>query len=272
MIKTIRMAMLLGISMIAVVWLTGCATPLHRAVESGNLAEAERLIKEGADVNAYSDDLPPLYYAVLSGKKEMVELLIANGADVNAKYNNGHAPLHEAAFGGQREVAELLISKGADVNAKSENGYTPLYYAERYGKHEVASYLRDIMSGKVRVAIPAPAEDPKEAAVFEAEAKKYRALVVKPELPEEARRFNVQAVAAFKDKQFKEAAESYANALKAAPWWPEGHFNRALILGELNRFAEAIREMKRYLQVVPDAPNARAAQDKIYEWERFTSK
>ena len=60
--------------------------------------------------------------------------------------------------------------------------------------------------------------------------------------------------------------------MKIAPWWPEGYFNRALILGELNRFAEAMREMKRYLQLAPDAPNARAAQDKIYEWERFTSK
>jgi hypothetical protein len=25
--------------------------------------------------------------------------------------------------------------------------------------------------------------------------------------------------------------------------------------------------MRRYLLLVPDAPNARAAQDKIYEWE-----
>jgi hypothetical protein len=26
--------------------------------------------------------------------------------------------------------------------------------------------------------------------------------------------------------------------------------------------------MKRYLALVPDAPDARAAQDKIYDWER----
>jgi hypothetical protein len=33
-----------------------------------------------------------------------------------------------------------------------------------------------------------------------------------------------------------------------------------------------MREMKYYLQLVPDAPNARAAQDKIYDWERLDAK
>jgi len=66
---------------------------------------------------------------------------------------------------------------------------------------------------------------------------------------------------------FDGAFEHYAKALAIAPWWPEGRFNRALILGELKRYSEAVREMKRYLQLVPDAPNARASQDKIYEWE-----
>ncbi len=37
---------------------------------------------------------------------------------------------------------------------------------------------------------------------FEADAKKYRALSVKPALPEEARKYNVQALAAFKINNF----------------------------------------------------------------------
>jgi hypothetical protein len=55
--------------------------------------------------------------------------------------------------------------------------------------------------------------------------------------------------------------------LDIAPWWPEGHFNRALIMGETKKYWDAMREMKRYLLLVPDAPDARAAQDKIYQWE-----
>ncbi len=91
-------------------------------------------------------------------------------------------------------------------------------------------------------------------------------------LPEEARKYKVQAEGAVRDKQFYDAADFYAEALKKAPWWPVGHFNRALVLGEAGDYELAECEMNYYLQLVPDAPNARAAQDKIYEWERLNSK
>lgn len=91
-------------------------------------------------------------------------------------------------------------------------------------------------------------------------------------LPEEANRYKVQAEGAVRDKQFDDAADFYAAALKIVPWWPVGHFNRALVLGETGEYGEAMREMKYYLQLVPNAPNARAAQDKIYDWERLESK
>lgn len=100
---------------------------------------------------------------------------------------------------------------------------------------------------------------------FAAIAERYRA--EKPAFPEEARRFRVQAEAAVSEKLFGEAADKYEAALRAAPWWPEGRFNRALVLGELERHGEAIKEMKRYLALAPEAANARAAQDKIYAWE-----
>lgn len=96
----------------------------------------------------------------------------------------------------------------------------------------------------------------------------------KPELSEEARKYRIQAELAVKDKRFDDAADRYSQALLIAPWWPEGHFNRALIFGELKRYGEAITEMNRYLQLTPAAPDARAARDKIYEWEdaRKTAK
>lgn len=106
---------------------------------------------------------------------------------------------------------------------------------------------------------------------FDATAKAYRAASPKPALPEAARRFKVQAEGAVNDKQFENAADYYEQAIEVAPWWPEGHFNRALVLGETKEFDLAILEMKRYLALVPDAPDARAAQDKIYDWERKTA-
>lgn len=100
----------------------------------------------------------------------------------------------------------------------------------------------------------------------------YRTAGRKPELSEEARRYKVQAESAVRDRRFEEAAELYGKALDIVPWWPEGHFNRAIVFGETSYYRGAIREMKRYLALVPNAPDARAAQDKIYEWEGKTGQ
>ncbi|MHB8535818.1 MAG: hypothetical protein ACYDBW_10285 [Sulfuricaulis sp.] len=43
--------------------------------------------------------------------------------------------------------------------------------------------------------------------------------------------------------------------------------NAALVLGQMGDYECAIREMKRYFVLVPVAPNARAALQRVYEWE-----
>jgi len=112
-----------------------------------------------------------------------------------------------------------------------------------------------------------PPESPAEVERFQAIVRQYREAATKPEFPEDARRFRVRAESAVSDKRFDDAADRYEEALKLVPWWPEGRFNRAVVLGDLERYTEAIREMKKYLALVPDSPNARAAQDQIYSWE-----
>lgn len=110
-------------------------------------------------------------------------------------------------------------------------------------------------------------DDPAEQSRFEEAAKLYRAQSVKPVLPEEAWKYKVQADAATSKKQYAEAIKLYRAALKVAPWWPEGHFNCALLMGNAQDYFGAVQEMKRYLLLVPNAPDARKAQDQIYLWE-----
>lgn len=105
---------------------------------------------------------------------------------------------------------------------------------------------------------------------FDASLPEYRRIATSDiEIPENAVKFKVQAEGAVRDKQFDLAADLYFEALQLVPWWPVGHFNRALVLGEIGEYDDAILEMQRYVQLVPDAANARAAQDKIYDWERL---
>lgn len=108
----------------------------------------------------------------------------------------------------------------------------------------------------------------RDASRFETEARAYRETRDKPQLTEDLRRLKVQAEGAVRDRNFEDAADLYEQALGIAPWWPEGHFNRALILAEVGDYDLAIGEMKRYLLLEPAAPNARAVKDRIYDWER----
>lgn len=121
----------------------------------------------------------------------------------------------------------------------------------------------DVLRGGTKVRVTAMLEE----LAYRREERRYIGMPVKPPLPEEARRYRVQAEHAVERKAFAEAADRYRDALRVASWWPEGHFNRALILAELGQHALAIREMKRYLLLAPDAADARAAQDQIYKWE-----
>lgn len=105
---------------------------------------------------------------------------------------------------------------------------------------------------------------------FHEVAAQYRTLAVKPALPEEVRRYRVQAEFAAGQKRYDDAVRFYGEGVKLAPWWSQGHFNRALLLAERNRYRDAVIAMNKYLQLEPAAPDARAAQDKIYQWESMT--
>lgn len=116
------------------------------------------------------------------------------------------------------------------------------------------------------LARPRELDDPSRNAAFVAAVARYRSA---PEShSERLRRVQVQVENALKEQRTAEAAMLYRDALDESAGWPEGHFNLALLYGDLEFYADAINAMRRYLYLVPDAPDARAAQDKIYEWER----
>ena len=102
---------------------------------------------------------------------------------------------------------------------------------------------------------------------FQEIVKQYQAANPKPVIPETARKFKVQAEFAVQEKRFDKAVELYRKALDIVPWWPEGHYNLALTLGETKKYREAMHEMNRYMLLAPEAVEARMAQDKIYQWE-----
>ena len=111
------------------------------------------------------------------------------------------------------------------------------------------------------------ADDAPAFARFCEGAATWRALAAKPPLPDGARRASVMAEDAIQRRSFEEAVDNYETGLRAMPFWPEGHFNAALLYGELDLFGQAVIHMKRYLELVPNAPDAPAARDQVVVWE-----
>ena len=101
---------------------------------------------------------------------------------------------------------------------------------------------------------------------FKQAADQYLAMAVKPKLPDDVETYSIQATTAIASKNFKTAVDLYTKGLNLAPWWASGYYNRALVLAELNADDAAIIDMKRYLYLRPDAPNASVVKHKIAEW------
>jgi len=69
----------------------------------------------------------------------------------------------------------------------------------------------------------------------------------------------------------EDAAESLAMASAEAPLWADAYYNRGVVLTRLGRGAEAAAELRRYLDLAPDAADAIAVSERIGQLESLGS-
>ena len=120
------------------------ATPdaLITAAKDNNVAEARRLIADGADVKAKDNDgSTALMWAAWRNSPEVAKILLESGADVKATDKYGNTALWFAAANDSPDVARLLLAAGADVNAKDKYGDAALIIAARENSPDVAKIL-----------------------------------------------------------------------------------------------------------------------------------
>jgi ankyrin repeat protein len=135
--------------------LAGCGTALTRAAGEGDIADIQKLLDRGADIN---EDATlggviagsPLSYAAYHCRIEAVKYLIHKGADINnatgyADYGDsggGLRPLHMAASSGCTEVIKLLLDAGADIDVRAnERRGAALAMAAYAGHSKSVKYL-----------------------------------------------------------------------------------------------------------------------------------
>jgi hypothetical protein len=118
---------------------------LAQAAADGNIAEIDRLLQAGADVNApgltpleaglglmpsalqpLRIPLAPLLAAASRGAAAAVQRLIEFGANAKESHARFGSPLHLAAQSGSAETVRVLLAAGIPAHIKSQLGHTPL--------------------------------------------------------------------------------------------------------------------------------------------------
>jgi ankyrin repeat protein len=108
------------LSIVMLMTVVGCASAQDKklidAACRGNVDEIEKLIADGANVNAVAlDDWTPLTCAADNGQVNAVQVLLSAGADIN-KRRGDLTPLCYAALRGHVATTKLLTEKGAKLS------------------------------------------------------------------------------------------------------------------------------------------------------------
>jgi uncharacterized protein len=119
------------------------STPLQWAVYTGDVAEARRLLKAGADVSlANNYGATPMTLAAEVANTDMLKLLLEVGANVDSPNPEGQTVLMAVARTGNVDAARLLLDHGAAVDAKEKwGGQTALMWASARRHPEMMQLL-----------------------------------------------------------------------------------------------------------------------------------
>lgn len=117
-------------------------SPLHVAVENGNVEIAEFLLAHGAKTGSKNaDKRTPLMMLDEDAAPKLVNLLLLYGAKINLADKEGNTALIFAAEYASNEVVQTLINAGANINASNKKGETALMRAAENGELENVKLL-----------------------------------------------------------------------------------------------------------------------------------
>ena len=131
----------------------------HAACEAGSLAQVQKFINRGDDINVKNKECKtPLHIACSQGHLRTAILLINSACDVNQKDNDGCSVLHiicslrsVSTDSLYIKLADILINKVNNINDVNIEGWTPLHFACYYDNPKcVAKLLKQGSDCKVK--------------------------------------------------------------------------------------------------------------------------
>ncbi|KAM8784412.1 transient receptor potential cation channel subfamily A member 1 [Rhynchonycteris naso] len=124
----------------------GKSSPLHMAVQSGDLEMIKMCLDNGAQLELMENGkCTALHFAATQGATEIVKLMICSysgsGDIVNTVDGNQETLLHRASLFDHHELADYLISVGADINSTDSEGRSPLLLATASASWNIVNLL-----------------------------------------------------------------------------------------------------------------------------------
>lgn len=117
-------------------------TPLHAAVETGNMEMMQFLLAYGAKPNIRDlSKRTPLMMLDEDAEAEMVRILLSYGANIRLADAEKNTVLHHFAEFDEPEMLRFLIQHGADPNARNKARKTPLMIAAENDNAEAVRAL-----------------------------------------------------------------------------------------------------------------------------------
>jgi ankyrin repeat protein len=128
--------------------------PLVQALIDADIPRFEKLLEEGADVNA-RDVITPLYAAqeyVPNNKKRYAAIrrLLKAGALVDYPTQDGSTTLMLAAYNGDVRSAQMLLDHGANPLMTNMEGNDAIKAARAGGHHELAIMIEEHLGESAR--------------------------------------------------------------------------------------------------------------------------
>lgn len=127
-------------------------TPLHKAIEVGDIDVVTSLINAGSNTNVYSRwaRLSPLHYSIIYDRKEILNVLLNNQADIKAKTSRiigRYSPIRLAEMQENQLMLNILTDKVAAYQGKTafvgslrqNKGQLPDYYTLESGTGSIAA-------------------------------------------------------------------------------------------------------------------------------------
>eukprot|EP00761_Pharyngomonas_kirbyi_P013285 gb/GECH01013312.1/.p1 GENE.gb/GECH01013312.1/~~gb/GECH01013312.1/.p1 ORF type:complete len:231 (+),score=77.21 gb/GECH01013312.1/:1-693(+) len=111
--------------------------PFHIACSAGHYSIVKQLLQRAKEKNVLQEMIDSktrqqrtgLHYAASKGYGEIVQRIIDEGAQVNARDKYGESPMFRAIARDQRGIAQMLRNAKAKVNLKNSEGNTVLHVA-----------------------------------------------------------------------------------------------------------------------------------------------